>query len=151
MLMMAAGRYRLALLVCFGSFLFFSIQGFVFTNFTSTSTLSCLSLFSFHFLVGHADFDGLTSSFICSFPLPLSLLLSLHYVHNPGRLSFPPFLSCSIRLSTSTCTIVLYSSSPPLHVLVDIVLVLPHIRTPVYCTLYCLITTYLLFVDPSPH
>ena len=112
----------------------------------SISPLSFLSL-----LVGHVDFDGLTSSFICSFPLPLVFLSSLCYVHNPGRLSFPPFLSCSIRLSTSTCTIVLYSLPPPLHVLVDIVLVLPHIRTPVYCTLYCLITTHLLFVDPSPH
>ena len=118
------------------SFSFFSIQGFVFTNFTSTLTVSYFFSFFFLFLVGHADFDGLTSSFICSFSLPLCLLSSLRYVHNPGRLSFPPLLFHSvIDQHLYNCSIFF---APPLHVLVDIVLVLPHIRTPVYCTLYWL-------------
>ena len=108
------------------------------------------SLFSFTFLLG---MQTLTVSPHLSFALSLFLFLSFHpsvmFTIRAGYHS--PFFLVPIRLSTSTCTIVLYSS-PLLYMYLLILYWCSLISVPLYIVHYIgLITTHLLFVDPSPH
>ena len=141
-----------SLLVCFG-FFFLSFQYRVSCLLTlpQRQLFPISSLFSFTFLLG---MQTLTVSPHLSSSLSLFLSFSSHpsvmFTIRAGY-HFPPFLSCSIRLSTSTCTIVLYSS-PLLYMYLLILYWCSLISVPLYIVHYIgLITTHLLFVDPSPH
>ena len=91
--------------------------------------------FLFDFLVGHADFDGLTSPFPLHFPYSSLSPFIPPLCSQSGQVIISPFSSCSIRLSTSTCTIVLYSS-PLLYMYLLILYWCSLISVPLYIVHY---------------